>query len=261
VLALLLFIGLSSSFGITEAQIVVYCNNITDCVTCAKAPLARNGATTCTWCITTGSCFDRYFAPDSCSPSSSVTLSDAGSRCSTIFGLPVGYGVLIIILIVLVPVLLIASIILIRRRLRDKQLKNMLKYAERAESVKQRPISIASGSPNNDDINYTNTGSTTSTTSSAATSSSAINVKGVRGMRGSRSNLGTPVSTRKNPTKDPLIEGSAKDKSDPSSGNNNSTTSYVPPSLHIGGRRPRRSRRSLSVETSESSTSENDSAS
>jgi len=241
-------------FGLSYAQILVSCNNVTDCVSCAKAQFAREGASTCTWCTTSNLCFDRSAEPDECPPSASVTLTDAGSRCSSLFGLPVAYGVLILLIIILVPIVVVVSIVLVRRRLRDKQLKNMLKYAERADSVKQSPISITAGV---DDLNYTASGSTTPIFNS--TSNPAISaVKGSRGRRGSRS-----ASRKSSQNKlDPLLEGANKQEKSDNKSLSSSDTRYVPPSLTAGskGRRNRRSRASNSVDTSESSEKSDDSS-
>jgi len=223
--------------GFSSAQIVISCTNVTDCLSCAKSQFASEGGRPCSWCSKTNLCFDRFALPDYCDPSSTITLTDAGSRCVTVLGLPLAYGVLIISAIILVPIIIITAVILVRRRMRNKEIKKMLKHAERADSIrKKQPITVAS-----DDVNYTaSLGTSTQTTQSESAPKLSIRP----------SKAGRRSSFSRKSTKEVLLEEGEKSKDD----SKEESRRYVPPSLDSPGSHKKKVRQSRSsVETSDDS--------
>jgi len=197
---------------------VLSCVNVTDCLTCAKSNFAKQGTSPCSWCLTSGSCFDRFAFPDQCNPASTVVLSDAGSRCNLLLGLPTGYGVFIIIIIILIPIAIIAAVIIIRRRIRDKQIEDMIEHAEEQSRAK-RPISVS-----NPDYSSHNTGIALDGPPSPKTGTRAPVRRHSR--RISRATSGKRDSAESAPRREPLIDDSTgKDnrKDDP--------RAYVPPTM------------------------------
>jgi len=141
-LALIVFLGF---FGLNaNAQVIARCSNVTNCLACANSNFATDGDFYCSWCSIGQFCFDRYVDGDKCDPKYTIVTSEAQSRCASLFGLPLGYTVLIIIVVVVVIVIVIVVIILVRKRITDQQLIEAL-ASNNEENTRKNPISVVSG--------------------------------------------------------------------------------------------------------------------
>jgi len=199
-----------------NAQVLARCSNVTNCLACANSNFASDGDFYCSWCTAGQFCFDRYVDGDKCDPKYTVVTAESQSRCASLFGLPLGYTVLIIIIIVVVIIIVIVVILLVNRRLNDQRLIEKL-ATNNEEMTRKNPISVMSGD------SYTESGSISG-------NNSPRNVK-----RGSRARRRDSFRATDAPKNEPFLQVDEEGKNQ---AQNPSKMLYVPPSLSTSHEAP-----------------------